>query len=85
MKSLLIAGWRGISHSFAMVNQHQIICLARLGDISLSHVDMPTSMSHWNSLDHDAGFSPEDRALINSLQPADEASVDCVYRICSPM
>lgn len=85
MKSLLIAGWRGVSHSIAMVNQHQILALARRGDLTLSHVDMPWAMAHWNKLDHSAGFSPSDQALIDSLPPADEAAVDCVYRICSPM
>lgn len=85
MKSLLIAGWRGLSHSIAMVNQHQILALARRGDIALSHIDMPWAMAHWNKLDHSAGFSPSDQALIDRLPPADEGSVDCVYRICSPM
>lgn len=85
MKSLLIAGWRGVSHSFAMMNQHQIISLARRGDISLFHVDMPWAMNHWNKRDHDAGFSAEETALIESLGPAEEESVDCVYRVCSPM
>lgn len=83
MKRLLIAGWRGINHSFALVNQHQILSLARRGDISLNHVDMP--MAQWSGRDHDAGFGPNERAFIDALQPTDEASVDCVYRIAAPM
>lgn len=85
MKRLLIAGWRGISHSLALVNQHQIVSLARRGDFALSHVDMPTPNALWNRRDHNSGFAPEDDALINSLAAADEAEVDCVYRICAPM
>lgn len=85
MKTLLIAGWRGVSHSFALVNQHQIIALARRGDIALSHVDMPFKLAHWNNRDHGAGFSAADQALIDSLSPANEADVDGVFRICSPL
>jgi glycosyltransferase involved in cell wall biosynthesis len=85
MKRILIAGWRGVSHSIAMVNQHQILALARRGDLLLHHVDMPWAFSHWNTRDHDSGFSLTEQALINGLTPLDEASADCTYRICSPL
>jgi hypothetical protein len=41
MKKLLIHGWHGINHSYAMVNQHQILALANLGGVEICHHDMP--------------------------------------------
>ena len=41
MKKLLIDGWRGINHSYAMVNQHQILALANLGGLEIYHQVMP--------------------------------------------
>jgi glycosyltransferase involved in cell wall biosynthesis len=85
VRRILIAGWRGVSHSLAMVNQHQILALARRSDVKLFHTDMPWAMAHWNKQAHNAGFSEQDNVLIEGLQSIDEAEVDCVYRICSPL
>jgi glycosyltransferase involved in cell wall biosynthesis len=85
MKSLLIAGWRGVHHSFAMINQHQILALLKRSNVELFHHDMPLLMAHWNDKDHNPGFSKADYELIMSLQDKDEAAVDCVFRICAPM
>ncbi|PLK48559.1 glycosyltransferase [Uliginosibacterium sp. TH139] len=85
MKRILIAGWRGVSHSFAMVNQHQILALARHGGFELFHRDMPWFFQHWNTRDHASGFHPAEEALIMGLPPLDEAAADCVYRICAPL
>jgi len=85
VSKVLIDGWRGVHHSFAMVNQHQIIALMKRGDVELFHNDMPFLMPHWNTKDHTAGFSETDLNLIMSLASIDEAEVECVYRICAPM
>lgn len=84
-RSLLISGWRGVHHSFAMINQHQILALLRRGDITLFHHDMPLLMAHWNSKDHNPGFGEEDYRRIMSVPETDESKVDCVLRICAPM
>jgi len=84
-RRLLVEGWRGVSHSFAMVNQHQLLALRRLGGVALHHHDMPFFMPHWNKLDTGAGFAPEQTAFIESLPPLDAAAADTVYRICAPL
>lgn len=84
-KKLIIDGWRGVHHSFAMLNQHQILALLRRGDVSLAHNDMPLLMAHWNSKDHNPGFNDDDYQRILALKPSNESQKDCVYRICAPM
>ncbi|NSL55408.1 glycosyltransferase family 4 protein [Uliginosibacterium aquaticum] len=85
MKRILIAGWRGVSHSFAMVNQHQILALARHGGFELFHRDMPWFLQHWNARDHASGFSAAEDTFIMGMPPIPEEEADCVYRICSPL
>lgn len=80
---LLIEGWRGVNHSFALVNQSQILELAKRPAIELFHRDLPFAMGHWNAKAHGAGFAPEDAALLEALREPEDA-VDAVYRICSP-
>src|SRR5674476_10230 len=41
MKTLCVEGWRFIHHSFAMVNQWQLLSLLKRHDISLSTRDVP--------------------------------------------
>lgn len=82
---LLVDGWRGVSHSFAMVNQHQLLALRRAGGVELHHRDMPFFMPHWNARDTGAGFAPEQAAFIDGLDPLEPALADVVYRICAPL
>ena len=84
-KRLLVEGWRGVSHSFAMVNQHQLLALQRLGGLLLHHRDLPFFMPHWNKLDTGAGFAPAQTAFIEGLPPLPTAAADTVYRICAPL
>ena len=83
-KSLRLEGWRGVNHSFALVNQHQILHLARLPGLHLSHRDMPWAFEHWNAQRNSAGFSPEEAAVIDGLPPPDNTPPDAIYRICAP-
>ncbi len=82
---LLVDGWRGIHHSFAMVNQHQLLALLRRDDVEVFHHDMPMMMQHWNSQNHNPGFSDSDYQRILDLQSIKEEEADCVLRICAPM
>lgn len=84
-KHLLIEGWRGVNHSFALVNQCQILELQKLGGMRLFHRDLPFAMPHWNAKTHAAGFSAADSDTIAALrEPAAGERVDCIYRISSP-
>lgn len=84
MKRLLIEGWRGVNHSFAMVNQHQILALSRLGKFQLFHNDMPFSMAHWTAKNNSAGFGEANAKLIAELPALAASDADCVFRIYAP-
>ena len=77
MKRLLVEGWRGLNHSFAMVNQHQLLALARLGRYELHHRDMPLWNPAWNQTDNGAGLSEPNARLIAGLAdlPTGQADV----------
>ena len=45
-RTLLVEGWRGINHSFALINQHQILALAQLPGLRLYHHDLPFAFAH---------------------------------------
>lgn len=84
-KTVCIEGWRGVNHSFAMVNQHQLLALLDAPGLQLYHRDMPWFMPHWNRQTMGAGFAPEVQARIDAVQaPPDGLAPDCVYRVHSP-
>jgi glycosyltransferase involved in cell wall biosynthesis len=83
MKSLLVEGWRTSSHSYALVNQHQLLHLARDPRLSLSHVDVPFFRPHWAGID--AGFSAESRNILAGLSSARPRYADAIYRISWPL
>jgi glycosyltransferase involved in cell wall biosynthesis len=85
-KKLLIKGWRGINHSFAMVNQHQIVALLNNHpEIDLYHRDVKFFLDHWSPMGNDAGFSDQDKIKINKLVDINESEVDVVYQIFNPL
>ncbi|MCL5795930.1 MAG: glycosyltransferase family 4 protein, partial [Gammaproteobacteria bacterium] len=85
-KKVLIKGWRGINHSFAMVNQHQIVALLNHHpEVALYHRDVKFFMDHWSPVGNDAGFSVEDKTKIDALTDIDESEVDAVYQIYNPL
>jgi glycosyltransferase involved in cell wall biosynthesis len=81
--SLLIEGWRGINHSYALVNQFQLLALLRRKDVCVFHRDLPYYASQWNRATNDSGLRPEDQAAIDAL-PAPQGSCDVTYRISYP-
>ena len=52
--NILIEGWRGINHSYALVNQWQINELIKSSNISFK--DVPFSNKNWNSEKNDASL-----------------------------
>src|SRR5262249_1834934 len=47
MKSLIVEGWRFIHHSYAVVNQWQLLALRRRSDVSLQISDVPFCSPYW--------------------------------------
>ncbi len=83
-KKVLIKGWRGISHSFAMVNQHHILGLLKhYPDMTLFHRDMPL-LPKWSALGNSSGFAEHEQNLISALKDCTEDSVDVTFQICHP-
>ena len=85
-KSLVVEGWRGINHSFALVNQFQLLELSQRPELGLHHVDMPFHFAHWNRTNNGPGFRPPDEARIAAVAPAQPGvQYDWAYRIFSPV
>jgi|688.fasta_scaffold15326_6 glycosyltransferase involved in cell wall biosynthesis len=84
MKQVLIEGWRGISQSFAMVNQYQLVELAKLEGLSLSHLDLPYSNPAWTVTGNDPSFPPEFKAVIKAVPAPVGQSFDTAYNISFP-
>ncbi len=81
---LRVEGWRGVSHSFAMVNQQQLLAWLVRGGVALQHQDLPFFRPHWNRGAHDPGFAPAQQARLASLATPDARPPDALYRIAFP-
>jgi glycosyltransferase involved in cell wall biosynthesis len=89
MNTLCIEGWRGVSHSIALVNQYQMLVLlddpAWRAEWQLYHRDLPFFLKHWNTRQMPAGFTGEEQARIDAVPAPPHGLVpDCLLRISSP-
>ena len=84
MKKVLIEGWRGICHSFAMVNQYQLLEMSGSPTLSICHSDLPYYIPQWADSDNDPGFPLEMENLIRGIPEPRWEIVDTVYRIGFP-
>ena len=83
-KKLLIEGWRGINHSYAMVNQYQMLALAKL-NIDFCHHDLPFFNPNWNQDQNFCGFDESAITCLNEVKIyADQDQIDTTYRISYP-
>jgi glycosyltransferase involved in cell wall biosynthesis len=84
MKSLIVEGWRGINHSYAMVNQFQLLELRKRG-LDLSHVDVPFYNAKWSQERNGSGFADSvSKEIFEISPPADNHTADVCYRISFP-
>lgn len=92
-KTLLVEGWRGVNHSYALINQYQTLEWLRRDDVRLFHRDLPLPNAGWSAKTVGAGFSAEDEAAIAGVpappggtagEAPGDGAVDAIYRICSP-
>ena len=81
---LLVEGWRGISHSFALVNQYQLLELRKYRGIALFQRDLPYVDAAWNARRNDAGFDEEKAAALAAIPPPGAIEPTCVFRISFP-
>ena len=81
--NILIEGWRGINHSYALVNQWQINELIKSSNISFKDVPFPNK--NWNSKKNDSGLKDEIKNIINQIKPpSKDIAYDITYRISGP-
>jgi len=84
MTSLLVEGWRGVNHSYALVNQYQLLEMLRRPQWQVYHRDLPFAMAHWNRQANGTGFTPQDLALLDGIAEPGEQHVDAILRLASP-
>ena len=81
--NILIEGWRGINHSYALVNQWQIKELIKLSNLSFK--DIPYFNENWSSKKNDSGLKDEVKNIVNGIQPPlKNIKYDVTYRISAP-
>jgi glycosyltransferase involved in cell wall biosynthesis len=83
---LRIEGWRKINHSYAVVNQFQLLELIKRPELTLSHLDLPYLHSHWGEQQNGIGLSKQDILILDGLAPANpQTACEAIYRISSPL
>jgi len=84
-KKLLVEGWRGINHSYAMVNQFQLLQLKQQ-KIDLYHSDLPFYKKDWNVSQNFCGFDAKAMKEIVSIPIIEDGMIpDVTYRIAFPI
>ena len=84
MLKICIEGWRGINHSYSIVNQNQLIELSKL-PIDLRFRDVSFPDKNWNNNKNADGFSKDDKRIVNQIQKAKTDEIfDVIYRISYP-
>ena len=80
---LLVQGWLGFNHSYALVNQYQLLELYKK-DIELFHNHLPNDFG-WNIQKNNHGLSADDFQTLQGIQSAKlENNFDIEYRISYP-
>ncbi len=82
--SVLVQGWRGISHSYAMVNQYQLLELLNYDDLALHHEDLPFFRAEWDAARPASGFDSERRQRLEQIPSGAGIAADITYRIAFP-
>ena len=82
--SLLIQGWTGINHSYAMVNQYQLLELSGIPGLDLYTEEMPLFDQRWSQGKNSAGFSDAEAERLAAIKKYAGEPVSGVYRIHSP-
>ena len=84
LMKILIEGWRGINHSYALVNQWQMIEL--LKSTKLFFQDSPYISEKWNKEENFSGFNDEISNMIDNIpKPNIGDKHDITYRISAPL
>jgi len=83
-QNLLIEGWRGINHSYAMINQYQIRELLKNNNFKIYFKDIPYFDPEWNKKDNSSGLEDFEEKISKLTQPSNKSKIDILYRISFP-
>ena len=83
-QNLLIEGWRGINHSYALVNQYQIRELLKNSRFKIYFKDIPYFNSEWNKKNNSSGLEDFEEKISKLTQPSNKLKIDILYRISFP-
>lgn len=76
-------GWRFIAHSYAIVNQWQLLALSRQKETAVKVIDAPLLGPHWQM--QEGLFDPQAEHILRSFDIAkSDESADVTLRIFSP-
>jgi glycosyltransferase involved in cell wall biosynthesis len=80
---LMIEGWRGIPHSYATVNQFQLLEMLQRKNLNISYREIPYIQSTWKPV---TGLFPRDSEtqLSQLAAPKPGETFDALYRIAFP-
>src|SRR5215813_3797039 len=82
-KSLIVEGWRFVPHSYAIVNQWQLLALSRRSDLDLRIVDLPLLSKRWKQ--QRGLFEPAAEECLQNLEIASaQDRTDVTLRIAFP-
>jgi glycosyltransferase involved in cell wall biosynthesis len=82
-RSLCVESWRFISHSYALINQWQLLSLLKRKDVALSVRDAPYYLDHWKPAR--GLFSAEQENMLASVpELGSDDSSDATLRISAP-
>ena len=84
MLKICVEGWRGINHSFSIVNQNQLLELLKL-PINLKIRDIPYFDKNWSPKKNTDSFLESEKKILDKISHAllDE-EFDITYRISYP-
>lgn len=81
MKTLLVEGWRGVCHSYALVNQYHLFEFIASNAIKVFHRDMPCS---WTKKDNPSGIHQHKNSVVENIPHWRNEYYDALMRIYSP-
>jgi len=83
MKTVVVEGWRGSCHSYALVNQQQLLHLSNEPRLSVFHRDVQFFRDDWARVDSGLPLTAKLRLAALPTPPA-ELQPDVTYRISYP-
>lgn len=85
MHSVHIHGWRGITHSFCLVNQYQLFYLKKFG-LNLYHTEAPFINPSWSRTSASCGFPVAIQSVVDQIgEPPPGFIPDYIYTIFYPL